>query len=185
MPASQRDFVPQATNLKSDFDSGPWTRKKYNMLIMRAGVILILCLMAASAYADGWMFANGRFPEGKVTVLELTKSQKIFLDLVRHCRNNKKTPFVFRLSHEQSTVLKREAGFSPTRFAVFESYRGDVGVDIEVNVINRFNEAEFEIPHKLLTHDHEARDWEIHTIGWLPNPLENANPDEIKSGACP
>jgi hypothetical protein len=96
-----------------------------------------------------------------------------------------KTPFLFRLSRQQSIVLKREAGFSPDRFAIFESYRGDTGVDIEINVINRFSESEFEIPRHLLTRNDIAGDWEVNTMGWLPNPLSKTNPSDIKPGSCP
>ena len=119
---------------------------------MRICVLLFLFLNCMPAFADGWTFINGRFPEGQVTVLKLTKAQKAFLDLVRRCHtDNARTPFLFRLSRQQSVVLKHEAGFSPDRFAIFEIYRGDTGVDIEINVINRFSENEFEIPLKLLT----------------------------------
>jgi len=145
-------------------------------------------LAAASAHADGWLFKNGRFPQGKVTVLALTKSQKTFLDLVRRCsnnRNNERTPYVFRLTPAQAKTLMAEAGMSPTRFAIFESYRGDNGVDLEFNVINRYSEAEFEIPHQLLTADREAKDWEINTMGWLPNPLAAVKPADIKTNTCP
>ena len=149
---------------------------------------LLLCLLLTStpAFADGWTFVNGRFPEGKVTVLKLTKTQKAFLDVVRRCHtDNTKTPFLFRLSLHQSIVLRHEAGFSPDRFAIFESYRGDTGVDIEINVINRFSENEFEIPHQLLTRKDKADNWEVNTMGWNPNPLSKANPNNIKPGSCP
>ena len=147
---------------------------------------LLLLLNSIPSFADGWMFVNGRFPKGRVTVLRLTATQKSFLDLVRRChKDNTKTPFLFRLSRQQSIVLKREAGFSPDRFAIFESFRGDIGVDIEINVINRFSEDEFEIPHNLLTSNRVAHDWEVNTIGWDPNPLAKINPNDITTGPCP
>jgi len=151
-------------------------------------VLLVVLLTSACdlAFADGWIFTKGRFPKGKVTVFNLTEAQKSFLDLVRRCQtDNTKTPYLFTLTREQSTVLRREVGFSPDRFAIFESYRGDKGVDLEVNVINRFNEDEFEIPHKLLTRNHVAHNWEVNTMGWLPNPLLTANPANFKAGKCP
>jgi hypothetical protein len=152
---------------------------------MRAFLLLLL-LNPVPALADGWTFINGRFPEGKVTVFKLTTAQKARLDLIRRCHtDNTKTPFLFTLTPQQSVILKRAMGFSPNRFVVFESFRGDAGVDIEINAINRFSEDEFEIPHKLLTRDHEARDWETNTMGWLPNPLANAHPSAIKAGSCP
>lgn len=77
-----------------------------------------------------------------VAVFKLTKAQRAYLDLVRRCRNNEKTPYLFRLTAQQSIVLTRQIGFSPTRFAIFQSYRGDTGVDLEINVINRFSNDE-------------------------------------------
>jgi hypothetical protein len=148
--------------------------------------LLLLLLSPVPVLAQGWTFVSGRFPEGKVTVLKLTAHQKARLDLIRRCHtDNTKTPFLFTLTPQQSMALKREAGFSPDRFVVFESFRGDDGIDIEINAINRFSEDEFEIPHKLLTHNHEARDWEMNTMGWSPNPLSKANPSAIKAGSCP
>ncbi len=137
-------------------------------------------------FADGWRFANGRFPQGKATVLKLTEAQKAFLDLVRRChQDNARTPYMFTLTPQQAAVLRREAGFSPDRFAVFESYRGDEGVDLEYNVINRFSESEFEVPHNLLAANSTAHKWEKKVMGWAPNPLLRANPDDFKAGTCP
>ena len=156
---------------------------------MKPNSILLLAVLALSAhvaFAQGWNFVNGRFPKGKVTVFKLTEAQKEFTDLVRRCQtNNTKTPYLFELTPEQSVVLHRETGFSPDRFAIFESFKGDKGVDLEVNVINRFSEGEFEIPHKLLTRNREAHDWEVNTMGWVANPLLKANPAKFTSGSCP
>jgi hypothetical protein len=149
-------------------------------------LITLLVLPYRVAFADGWNLINGRFPQGKVTVFKLTKAQKAFLDLVRRCHtDNTKTPYLFTLTREQFAVLQREVGFSPDRFAIFESYRGDTGVDLEVNVINRFSEDRFEVPHKLLTRNQTAHNWEVNTMGWLPNPLLKANPANFKTGSCP
>ena len=149
--------------------------------------VLLTALVIAwqCAFADGWLFTNGRFPLGKVTVFKLTETQKAYIDLVHRCqKDNTRTPYLFTLTREHSDILRQEVGFSPDRFAVFESYRGDKGVDLEVNVINRFSEDEFEIPHKLLTRSHAAHNWEVHTMRWLPNPLLNANPVNFSS-TCP
>lgn len=152
----------------------------------RLTALLLLALSPIPSLADGWTFINGRFPKGKVKVFKLTTTQKARLDLIRRCHtDNTKTPFLFTMTPQQSLVLKREVGFSPDRFAVFESFKGDIGVDIELNVINRFSENEFEIPLILLTRNRAARDWEVNTIGWSPNPLAKANPRNIKPGSCP
>jgi hypothetical protein len=155
---------------------------------LKSFVLLVTLLSVAcqAAFADGWTFTNGRFPQGKITVFKLTDAQKAFLDLVHRCqRDNTRTPYLFTLTRQQSAVLRREVGFSPDHFAIFESYQGDKGVDLEVNIINRFSENEFEIPHKLLTRNQKARNWEVNTMGWLPNPLFGANPANFKTGTCP
>jgi hypothetical protein len=151
---------------------------------MRLVAVLFLSLASIPAFADGWKFANGRFPEGKVSVFKLTKAQKAYVDLVRRCqKDNEKTPYLFKLTEQQAKMLKREVGFSPDRFAILESYRGDVGVDLEMNVINRFSEEEFEVPQKLLVPSREAHAWEQNIMGWLPNPLSKANASS--PGSCP
>ena len=156
---------------------------------MKRNSLLLFTLLAIStnvAFAQGWNFVKGRFPQGKVTVFKLTQAQKAFVDLVRRCQtDNTKTPYLFELTPEQSAVLRREVGFSPDRFAIFESFKGDKGVELEVNVINRFSEDEFEIPHKLLTRSREAHDWELNTMGWAANPLLKANPANFTNGTCP
>jgi hypothetical protein len=132
---------------------------------------MILLFIAANAFADGYMFRAGRFPEGKVTILILTPEQKQLIELYRKSLNNTYTPYIFRLTPKQSALLFKEAGVSPKRFAIFESYRGEKGVELEFNVINRFNEQTFEIPHKLLIPERDLRDWEKNIMGWEPSPL--------------
>jgi hypothetical protein len=165
------------------------TLVRRKVLLMKRNSLLLFTLLAVSthvSFAQGWNFVKGRFPEGKVTVFKLTETQKAFVDLVRRCQtDNTKTPYLFELTPKQSAVLRREFGFSPHRFATFESFRGDKSVDLEVNVINRFSEDEFEIPHKLLTRNQKAQDWEVNTMGWVANPLLKANPANFTSGTCP
>ena len=152
---------------------------------MRIALAIFLFGFFQSAMADGYIFKDGHFPEGKATVLTLTQRQKNLLDIYYHCRNNEYTPYIFRLTKTQSSVLAREAGLSPKRFAIFESYRGDSGTDIEFNVINRFSEGQFEIPHKLLDSESNVRNWETKTIGWAPSPLARVSLANLKSGKCP
>lgn len=148
-------------------------------------LLAIVSIASQAVFADGWVFIKGRFPSGRVSVFKLTPGQRDYLDLIRRCqKDNERTPYLFRLTDEQASLLRRQTGFSPDRFAVFESYRGDKGVDLEVNVINRFSEDEFEIPHKLLTRNRTAQNWEVHTMGWSRNPLSDANPADYKS-SCP
>ncbi len=152
---------------------------------MRIVIALIFLAASCAAFADGYMFKDGRFPEGKSTVFRLTLEQKQLIALYRRCRDNTKTPYIFRLTGEQSTVLAKEAGMSPERFAIFESYRQDDGSDIEFNIINRFSEDTFEVPHQLLRAESEVRNWETNIIGWMPSPLVQVNPRQVKADACP
>jgi hypothetical protein len=55
---------------------------------MRNVIMVILLLLAANAYAEGYMLKTGKFLEGKVTVLSLTPEQKQRIDLDRRCRHN-------------------------------------------------------------------------------------------------
>ena len=146
-----------------------------------SGVLII----SSVASADGGMFREGRFPEGKSSVFRLTPEQKELIALYRRCRDNRKTPYIFRLTDAQSAVLAREAGLAPERFAIFESFRGDNGSDIDFNIINRFTETEFEVPHKLLLSETEVRDWETNVIGWTPSPLASIDPANVGQDECP
>ena len=144
-------------------------------------VIFLSTLIASSiASADGYTFRDGHFPEGKASVFRLTSDQKGLIELYRKCRDNTKTPYIFRLTDGQSAVLAKEASIAPERFAIFDSFQGDDGTDIEFNIINRFSETEFEVPHKLLLTESEVRDWEINVIGWAPSPLANINPAHLR-----
>lgn len=170
---------------KKSWNSRPFGRTVLHM--QRKLLVFLFALLTNScAFADGWAFRNGRFPEGTVTVFKLTRTQKAFLDLIRRChKDNRRSPYLFVLTPQQAAVLRRKAGFSPERFAVFEGYRGDKGIDLDVNAINRFSEDEFEVPHRLLTRSQKAQDWEVNTMGWLPNPLLKARPTNFKGGSCP
>jgi len=152
---------------------------------MSIAICLATLIASSVASADGYTFRDGRFPEGKSSVFRLTSEQKGLIALYRKCRDNRKSPFIFRLTDAQSAALGKEAGIAPERFAIFESFRGDEGADIEFNIINRFSETEFEVPHKPLLEEDEVRDWEINVIGWAPSPLANADPAQMKTGECP
>jgi hypothetical protein len=149
---------------------------------MRKFIAIFFVLACANAYADGYMFKAGRFPEGKVTVLTLTAEQKNLIELYRRCRDNRYTPYIFKLTSEQSKRLKKEAGKGPERFAIFESYRGEDGIELSYNVINRFSEESFEIPHKTLISERTVRKYENDVMGWESSPL--AKPG-IAAGKCP
>ena len=146
----------------------------------------LLVLAAGNAVADGRQFVHGRFPAGKSTVMTLTPKQRALVVLFHRCRSdNTKTPYIFRLTPQQAITLKRSAGRSPSRFAIFDSYQGDKAVDLESNVIVRFAADKFEVPHDLLISDKAAHDYEVNVIGWAPNPLESIDPSSAAIGACP
>ena len=152
---------------------------------MRNSLLLILLLASGLARADGYLFKAGRFPEGKITVLKLTLQQRQLIALYRKCRDNTTSPYIFRLTPKQSGILFKESGLRPKRFAIFESINNEPGTDLEYNVINRFSEDHFEIPHKLLTTEKELKHWELNIIGWAPSSLASASPAQLAAGFCP
>lgn len=86
-----------------------------------------------------------------------------------HHTENTKTPYVFRLTPSQAKQLKREAGLSPGRFDVYETYRGFNEAGPHWNLALRYSEHEIEIPHKLLLSDKRAEYAEFRVQGWKPN----------------
>ena len=152
---------------------------------MRKFLAIFFLLACANAYADGYMFKAGRFPEEKVTVLTLTAEQRKLIELYRQCRDNRYTPYIFKLTSAQSKRLKKEAGISPERFAIFESYRGEDGIELSYNVINRFSEQSFEIPHKTLISESTVRKYENDVMGWEPNSLAKPGISDSAAGKCP
>jgi hypothetical protein len=157
-----------------------------NMLNKFGVLMLVLAMGAPHLSAQGYLLVRGRFPEGKASVFTLTSLQKDLIELVRQCaKDNTKSPYVFRMTQEQSAVLSKSAGFSPTLFAIVDSYRGDDGVELDMNVIIRFDENHFEVPHILLMHDKSAHDWEFNIMGWKKSPLLNVDPIKFKDGKCP
>ncbi|QWV94669.1 hypothetical protein KP004_05680 [Geomonas oryzisoli] len=155
------------------------------MNAMQKLIAIFILLAGANAYADGYMFKAGRFPEGKVTVLTLTAEQKKQIELYYRCRDNRYTPYIFRLTSEQSKHLKKEAGKSPKRYAIFESYRGEEGIELDYNVINRFSEQSFEIPHKTLVSDSMVQKYENEIMGWKPSPFEKLEIYRLRADKCP
>ncbi len=133
-------------------------------------LLLVLLSVTFSAKADGLPLVDGRYPEGKVSVFKLTAQQKQLIEYFRTLHNNSKTPYVFELTNKQAVQLKKEAGLSPARFEVYETYLGYNDAGPHWNLALRFNEDEIEIPHKLLLSNKEARNYEFKVMGWQPNP---------------
>ena len=155
------------------------------MKSIRTILAMFSLFACANAYADGYMFKGGRFPQGKVTVLTLTAEQKQLIELYNRCRDNRYTPYIFKLTPEQSKRLKKEAGMSPKRFAIFESYRGEDGIELSYNVINRFSEQSFEIPHKTLVSERTVQKYENDVMGWEPSPLAKPGVSDSAASKCP
>ena len=133
-------------------------------------IFLAVLSLSFTAQADGLPLADGRYPEGKVSVFKLTSQQKQLIEFFRSHNDNSKTPYVFELTAKQAAQLKKEAGFSPARFEVYETYLGYNDAGPHWNLALRFNEDEIEIPHKLLLSNKEAKDYEFNVMGWEPNP---------------
>lgn len=133
------------------------------------------CLFAALAvptfaFADGLPLTNGRYAQGRTTVLELTADQRALIDCIRErYTDNTKTPYVFRLTPKQAAKLEREAGLSPARFQVYETWRGFNDAGPHWNLVLRFNESQIEVPHELLLPNRKAEHAEFEVQGWSPN----------------
>jgi len=141
------------------------------MITLFRSLVAAVALAPVCAFADGLPLVDGRYPSGKVTVLTLTADQERFIVCVReHHTDSAKTPYVFRLSPSQSAQLRREAGLSPARFEVYETYRGFNDAGPHWNLALRFSEHQIEIPHDLLLSNREAEDAEFNVQGWAPNP---------------
>lgn len=126
--------------------------------------------VVSSVFADGLPLTGGRIRHGQGTVFTLTPEQERFIACAReHQIDNYSTPYVFRLTYEQAGQLRKEAGVSPTRFQVYETYRGENDTGPHWNLALRFSEHQIEIPHKLLLSDPEARQAEFEVIGWIHN----------------
>jgi len=65
--------------------AAPQLREAY--IAMRLSIALTLLLASVSIHADGYLFKDGRFPESKATVLQLTSAQKQVVALYRKCSN--------------------------------------------------------------------------------------------------
>jgi hypothetical protein len=140
---------------------------------MRACVLSLLttALFTTQAVADGLPLSNGRYVQGRVSVFTLTAEQRAFIECVRTTHtDNSKTPYVFRLTASQATQLRHEAGLSPARFEVYETYRGNNDAGPHWNLALRFSESQIEVPHKLLLNEAKANEAEFKVQGWKPNP---------------
>lgn len=130
----------------------------------------IAILFGLAAHADGVPLRNGRYI-GAVLVVKLTPEQKKGIAHFRTCHlenfkeMNIYTPYVFRLSTQQSRVLSAKRGFAPHAFDVYETYRGFNDAGPHWNLALRFSEDEIEIPLDLLLPDEKAK--KAHeTQGW-------------------
>jgi len=142
-------------------------------------VAAALLVLPAVAVADGLPLKNGRYP-GPVLVFTLTSEQKQVIDHFRTCHlehfmtMNVYTPYVFKLTRRQASVLRAKTGFSPSTFEVYETYLGFNNAGPHWNLVLRFSENQIEIPLDLIVSDKEAR--ENHEMqGWKqPNPCFSA-----------
>ena len=133
--------------------------------------VLAALIVPTFALADGLPLTNGRYVQGRTTVFDLTPDQTALIDCIRKRHtDNTKTPYVFRLTSKQSAKLKREAGLSPARFQVYETWRGFNDAGPHWNLAVRFNETQIEVPHDLLLSNRKAEHAEFEVQGWTPNP---------------
>ena len=149
---------------------------------MRASLLLLMFLSGAAS-ADGLPLTSGRCTDAKVSVFTLTPKQKNQIAFYRRCyTNNTKTPYVFRLTAQQSAGLKREADLSPDRFEIYETYRGFNDAGPHWNLVLRFSEDQIEVPHDLLLSNEEAKKAED-VQGWANQSALPERPASVQCGA--
>lgn len=137
-------------------------------------LLLLALIISPAARADGEpSVVGGRIAGEKVAVLGLTKDQKAQIRYYRRCRNNKYSPYILVLTPEQQAELNSQVGVATSRFAIFESFRGEEVADAEYNIANRFSEDQIEIPLRVVISEEELRNWEFEVMGWQPSPLTN------------
>jgi len=119
---------------------------------------LALLLIVGAAHADGLPLENGRYP-GPVIIFHLGDGQKKVIDRYRSCQiehpntMNVYSPYIFKLRSSQAKALIAKTGFSPSRFAVYETYREFNDAGPRWNIVMRFSEDEIEVPLDLLVWD--------------------------------
>ncbi|WP_162823658.1 hypothetical protein [Lysobacter sp. TY2-98] len=160
---------------------------------------ILICLMAlvvpGVVLADGVPLKNGRYA-GKVLTFSLTPEQRAAADRFRTCHlahfreTNIYTPYVFRLSKEQAEVVRRAVGFAPSRFDLYETYRGFNDSGPHWNLALRYSAERFEVPLELLLRDHAASAAEREQ-GWkntnpcfpLSGPNNSSKPTPLRGAA--
>lgn len=142
---------------------------------MKRIVCLLFVILPFTAVADGLPLKDGRYP-GKVVTFQMTARQKAVAARFRTCHlaryqvMNVYTPYVFRLTPEQARTVRRAIGFSPSRFDLYETYRGFNDAGPHWNLALRYSEDRIEIPLDLLRKDQDAAA-EEREQGWNPvNP---------------
>ena len=143
---------------------------------MRNIFILLTILISQNILADGLPLKDGRYVHSDVIVFDLTENQKKTIQHYDKCQlenfrtMNAYTPYIFKLTEKQSEILKSKKGFSPSKFQVYETYKGFNDAGPHWNMVLRFSENEIEIPIDLLITDTEAK--EAHDMqGWdINNP---------------
>lgn len=137
---------------------------------MKRTFAAFLALATSAAIADGLPLKDGRYP-GRVLQFELTEPQKARIERFRTCHldqaamMNWYTPYVFELTEAQAARVRKTVGFVPSRFLVYETYRGHNDAGPHWNLALRISDDEIEIPIKLLLSDRKAL--QAHqTQGW-------------------
>lgn len=138
-------------------------------------VAIAVWVVTPIAFGDGLPLKNGRYP-GPVLVFKLTETQKTLIDQYRTCQleqsktKNAYTPYVFTLTPSQATSVRRNVGYTPTRFQIYETFRGFNDAGPHWNLALRFSDESIEIPIDLLLPEKAAS--EAHDMqGWKPtNP---------------
>jgi len=140
---------------------------------IKAHWLVFAFALTTAAHADGLPLTDGRY-DGPSLILKLTQQQKRVIDHFRTCHlenfktMNQYTPYIFKLTPNQEMRLRAKVGFSPSSFAVYETYRGDNDAGPHWNLALRFSEDQIEIPLDIVVSNGKAN--EEHAMqGWKNN----------------
>jgi hypothetical protein len=113
-------------------------------------IVLTLLLALAphlDALADGFRMKDGRYAGGPVTVLELTRDQRVTVETKR----------IVVLTEKQKRILRRDAGVAPSVLQVYSlRTAGKDCTCFDFNISIWFEPERIEVPHRYLAGDAEA-----------------------------
>lgn len=113
-------------------------------------VVLLVLVLPAQTWADGFKMKNGRYASGPVTVLDLTAEQLLTVRTMR----------VMVLTGAQKARLRAATGVAPGVLQVYSLKRaGTACTCFDFNISIWFAPERVEVPHQFLLSDADAEQY--------------------------